>query len=407
MPRSPNWCRDELILALDLYFREPGARDRLHPEVRKFSTLLRRFPIHPEHDTEDYDRNPSGIARKFGNFRFLDPDDPAKGLPHISKLDKEIWKEFSRVDRERLRRAANAILRRVGAIKPYSVDDAHRNLFISREHFQRLLESIRAHKNLILQGPPGTGKTFIAKRLARCLIGYKDSDPIETVQFHQSYAYEDFVQGYRPTRAGGFDLKDGVFYEFCERALANPGTPHVFIIDEINRGNLSRIFGELLMLIEADKRSEMYAVSLTYSDRRFYVPKNVHILGMMNTADRSLALVDYALRRRFAFESLEPGYGRPEFKRYLESSGTETNLVNRIVQRMGQLNRKIEEDPELGAGFEIGHSYFVPDDGEGISEDRYTHIVHSQIEPLLREYWFDSPEDVEKAVAMLGGNGQQ
>ena len=231
----------------------------------------------------------------------------------------------------------------------------------------------------------------------------------EMVQFHQSYAYEDFVQGYRPTDEGGFELKDGVFHRFCKRARANPDTPHVFIIDEINRGNLSRIFGELLMLIEADKRSKDYAVALIYSDKRFHVPKNVYILGMMNTADRSLALVDYALRRRFAFETLEPAYGsdygRTAFKKYLvEEKSADPDLVTRISDRMGKLNETIRDDKELGRGFQIGHSYFVPGKGDKPSEDWYMHIVDTQIAPLLREYWFDSPDDVEKEVARLTGD---
>ena len=230
----------------------------------------------------------------------------------------------------------------------YTVNDAHQDLFIPRDHFNRLITSIKSRKNLILQGPPGTGKTFIARRVAWCLIGRQDNDPIEMVQFHQSYAYEDFVQGYRPTDDGGFTLKDGVFHRFCERARANPGTPHVFINDEINRGNLSRIFGELLMLIEADKRTEDYAVALIYSDKRFHVPENVFILGMMNTADRSLALVDYALRRRFAFETLEPAFGRPEFEQYLIGKSADPNLVTRISERMGELNARITNDNELG-----------------------------------------------------------
>ena len=287
----------------------------------------------------------------------------------------------------------------------YTTEDAHQDLFIPPTHFTRLFTSIKSRKNLILQGPPGTGKTFIARRIAWCLIGHKDDDPIEMVQFHQSYAYEDFVQGFRPTDDGGFTLKDGVFHRFCERARAKPDTPHVFIIDEINRGNLSRIFGELLMLIEHDKRSKDYAVSLTYSDTRFHVPANVHILGMMNTADRSLALVDYALRRRFAFETLEPAYGtdygRSAFEKYLTTKGADPGLTRRICERMGKLNETIRGDRELGRGFEVGHSYFVPDDGDEPSEDWYRHIVDTQIAPLLREYWFDSPEDVEKAVAGL------
>ncbi len=225
------------------------------------------------------------------------------------------------------------------------------------------------------------------------------------VQFHQSYAYEDFVEGFRPTEKGGFELKRGIFRNFCERARALAETPHVFIIDEINRGNLSRIFGELLMLIEADKRSANYAASLTYSDDPFHVPENVHILGMMNTADRSLALVDYALRRRFAFETLEPAfgsdYGKKAFRDFLERQGAERALTGRIVERMENLNGKIRKDSELGSGFQIGHSYFVPKDGDTPSEDWYRRIVETQIAPLLREYWFDSQEDVKKEVAAL------
>ena len=287
----------------------------------------------------------------------------------------------------------------------YTPTDAHRDLFIPPTRFNRLLTSLQSRKNLILQGPPGTGKTFIARRIAWCLIGRKDNGPIEMVQFHQSYAYEDFVEGYRPTDDGGFTLRDGVFHRFCERARGNPDTPHVFIIDEINRGNLSRIFGELLMLIEADKRSEDYAVALTYSDARFHVPANVHILGMMNTADRSLALVDYALRRRFAFETLEPAYGtdhgRGAFTEHLTAMGADAPLARLICERMGKLNEMIRGDRELGRGFQVGHSYFVPGDGDEPSEDWYRHVVDTQIAPLLREYWFDSPEIVREAVAEL------
>ncbi len=290
----------------------------------------------------------------------------------------------------------------------YTPTHSHQDLFLPPTDFNRLLTSLKSRKNLILQGPPGTGKTFIARRLAWCLIGHEDDDPIEMVQFHQSYAYEDFVQGYRPNEKGGFDLKSGVFHRFCERARANPDTPHVFIIDEINRGNLSRIFGELLMLIEADKRSEDYAVALTYADPaddRFHVPANVHILGMMNTADRSLALVDYALRRRFAFESLQPAYGtdygRNAFEEHLTGRGADPALARRISERIGKLNETIANDSELGPGFQIGHSYFVPDHGDEPSDTWYAHIVDTQIAPLRREYWFDSPEDVDNEVARL------
>ena len=184
-----------------------------------------------------------------------------------------------------------------------------------------------------------------------------------------------------------------------------PDIPHVFIIDEINRGNLSRIFGELLMLIESDKRSKDYAVALTYSDEPFYVPENIFILGIMNTADRSLALVDYALRRRFAFEALEPAFGHSAFVEHLTEKGADPELIHRISERMSQLNEMIRNDQELGPGFQIGHSYFVPGEGDEPLDDWYKHVVNTRIAPLLREYWFDAPEDVEKEVAQLLDDG--
>ena len=285
--------------------------------------------------------------------------------------------------------------------EPYDLTAALGDLFVDETQFRRILDSIALRKNLILQGPPGVGKTFIARRIAWSLIGRKDSRSIEMVQFHQSYAYEDFVQGWRPTETGGFTLRNGVFFEFCKRAEQEPETPFVFIIDEINRGNLSRIFGELLMLIEADKRGLDHAIALTYgvSGERFSVPDNVHLLGLMNTADRSLAIVDYALRRRFAFESLEPGYGTRQFREYLLEADVDKDLVDRIVRNLSGLNERIREDKDLGPGFQIGHSYFVPE--ESADEQWYLGIVDTQIAPLLREYWFDRPEQVDGLVEDL------
>ena len=286
----------------------------------------------------------------------------------------------------------------------YSLEDALKDLFIPDDQFERMHRALQSRKNLVLQGPPGTGKTFMARRLAWCLIDEKNPDVVAMVQFHQAYAYEDFVQGYRPTEEGGFKLRNGVFFEFCEKARATPDIPHVLVIDEINRGNLSRIFGELLMLVEADKRDEEYAVSLTYGepDDLFYVPPNLHVLGLMNTADRSLAVVDYALRRRFAFETLEPAFGKEKFRRFLvDKRGVAEEFAEKIDRRLEELNERIAGDSELGRGFCIGHSYFVPGEGEGVSQEWYEEVVRTQIEPLLAEYWFDSPDKAKKAVEEL------
>ena len=285
--------------------------------------------------------------------------------------------------------------------EPYDIATALTDLFVEEAQLLRILDSIALRKNLILQGPPGVGKTFIARRIAWCLIGRRDSRPVEMVQFHQSYAYEDFVQGWRPTETGGFTLRNGVFFEFCKRAEQRSDTRFVFIIDEINRGNLSRIFGELLMLIESDKRGPDYAIPLTYSPagERFSVPDNVHILGLMNTADRSLAIVDYALRRRFAFETLKPAYGTSKFREYLLEADVDRALVNRIDQNLSALNERIRDDKDLGPGFQIGHSYFVPE--ESADEQWYLGIIDTQIAPLLREYWFDRPEQVDRLVEDL------
>jgi 5-methylcytosine-specific restriction enzyme B len=252
----------------------------------------------------------------------------------------------------------------------------------------------------VLQGAPGVGKTFVAKRLAYALIGFRNPEKVRMIQFHQSFSYEDFLQGYRPS-GSGFVRKDGPFFEFCRKAAADSVSAHVFIIDEINRGNLSKIFGDTLMLIEADKRSTEYAIQLTYSvsgDAPFFVPANVYLLGSMNTADRSIALVDYALRRRFAFVTLRPQFEAPAFNAFLLDRGASQEIVDVIVERITALNLQISADSaNLGPGFAIGHSFFCPaDPAIMLDENWYRRVIDNEILPLLEEYWFDDLKRAEE-----------
>ena len=291
-------------------------------------------------------------------------------------------------------------------IKTYSVNDALKTLFIDEIMFNETIEILKRKKNIILQGPPGVGKTFLAKHLAYSIMGEMDNSRLAMIQFHQSFSYEDFIQGYRPNEQGRFDLKNGLFYEFCRKAHRKINADHFFIIDEINRGNLSKIFGEVLMLIENDKRGPEFAIPLTYSqtiDDTFFIPSNLHIIGTMNTADRSLAMVDYALRRRFSFIELEPMFESLKFSKHLKSIQIEEDVIEKIIKRISDLNEKISEDTKnLGKGYRIGHSYFCPvESGKVYDEAWYRKIIKSEIRPLLQEYWFDNPERVDEYTKVL------
>lgn len=223
----------------------------------------------------------------------------------------------------------------------------------------------------------------MAKKLAYSLMGEQNDDRIKFIQFHQSYSYEDFIEGIKPDENGNFILEQGIFYNFCKLAESNPSKKYFLIIDEINRGNLSKIFGELLMLIENDKRGD--SLTLAYSKLPFSVPENLYIIGLMNTADRSLAIIDYALRRRFSFVDIMPAFDNFKFKEYQSklNSSYFDNLINKIVE----LNEDIKEDPSLGEGFMIGHSYFCNLKAANVNELKL--IVKYDIIPTLKEYWFD------------------
>jgi 5-methylcytosine-specific restriction protein B len=269
----------------------------------------------------------------------------------------------------------------------YSREEFLKEVYINEQSYDTLVDLLKMKKNIVLQGAPGVGKTYAAKRLAYSIMGVKDKSRVAMVQFHQSYSYEDFIMGYRPT-ATGYEISEGIFYNFCKKAEIDGDNDYFFIIDEINRGNLSKIFGELFMLIENDKRG--LELQLLYRNEMFSIPKNVYIIGMMNTADRSLAMIDYALRRRFAFYDLKPAFHSYGFREYRTTLNNEK--FNRLIDCVIQLNTAIANDDSLGEGFCIGHSYFC---NLGTIKDKtLSNIVEYEIIPLIKEYWFDEPSKV-------------
>ena len=282
-------------------------------------------------------------------------------------------------------------------LEAYTQEDFLKEVYMSEEDYTKLRSLLQNKKNIILQGAPGVGKTFSAKRLAYSMMGEIDESRIEFIQFHQNYSYEDFMMGYRPNEDGGFELKKGVFYNFCKRAQSNPDKDYFFIIDEINRGNLSKIFGELLMLIEKDYRDT--EIKLAYNGEMFSVPSNLYIIGMMNTADRSLAMIDYALRRRFSFYEMAPGFETEGFKKHQEAIGNDK--FDKVVNAIVSLNQVILNDDSLGSGFCIGHSYFCTNKPDDIDDLWLENIVEYDIKPMLREYWFDNDPKYQTAVDKL------
>lgn len=276
---------------------------------------------------------------------------------------------------------------------PYTMEDFLEDVYMNETSYNTLVGILQNKMNIILQGAPGVGKTYLAKRLAYSVMGMKDVERVMMIQFHQSYSYEDFIMGFRPS-ATGFELKKGAFYNFCKYAEIDSERDYFFIIDEINRGNLSKIFGELFMLIENDKRGSKNKVQLLYSEEMFYVPENVYIIGMMNTADRSLAMLDYALRRRFAFIDLKPGFSSEGFRAY--KAELDNRKFDKLIQCVENLNEHIAADESLGDSFCIGHSYFCGLSAEEVTDEKLSSIVEYELIPMLKEYWFDEPFKVRE-----------
>lgn len=291
----------------------------------------------------------------------------------------------------------------------YTIDDiVSEGSFLAAEELHRILDRWRSKKNLVLQGPPGTGKTWLAKRLGFALVGSKDRETtrsrLRVVQFHPSLAYEDFVRGWRPAGDGRLALVDGILMQAIEAATSEPDRPFVLVIEEINRGNPAQIFGEMLTLLEDTKRSPSESIELAYrkGDERVYVPKNLYVIGTMNVADRSLAIVDLALRRRFAFVDLEPRLG-DAWRKWCSERGLDETILSEIEARIAALNLEICATVSLGPQFRIGHSYVTPDMDERVTDGNawFRARVETEIGPLLDEYWYDVPGRAKEARAKL------
>ena len=278
----------------------------------------------------------------------------------------------------------------------YTKTELLREVFMDEEVLDDIIFNLEQKKNIILQGPSGVGKTFIAKRICYFHQGNRDNSNIEMVQFHEYYTYEEFVRGYRRGKNGEDYIKNGIFYDFIKKAQTYPEHKHYFIIDEINRGNLNKIFGELTMLIENNKRGKENSIKLLYSecDESFYIPENVYIIGTLNTSDNTLKDISYPLRRRFGFIDIDPVFENMDLRNYLGNYiGVE--MADKVVCKMMYLNKTIEEDSKLGKRYKIGQSYFMIN--EKVDEYQvyswYRQVIKRDIEPLIREYMIDKDEE--------------
>lgn len=282
-------------------------------------------------------------------------------------------------------------------------------IFLEDEELEDVLRNLRRKKNVILTGPPGTGKTFIAEKLAAYIMTGADNASLTKIQFHPSYSYEDFVRGWRPS-AEGFSVSDGVLVRIASDAADNPESQHVLVIDEVNRANVTKVFGELLSLVESTKRGPKHALTLPYggvdgegeeSGPSFYLPDNVYIIGTMNTADRSIAMVDFALRRRFSFFYIKPAFASVKFKSHLIELGLPSTFVESLSIEMKELNDEIIRSTSLGPGYEIGHSYFLPNTAIGDRREWFEDVLSTELGPLLHEYWFENDDLASRWVERL------
>ena len=366
---SDSYTEDNTRL-LDVFLTD--FRDYHNEKIIPWEQLKERFP------EQQWSPQGAGISIKPDAARWL--------IDHWNNYDNE----FSETDELQVSKNETEVH------ESYTKDNFLSEVYMTEERYNALTGVLLNKLNIILQGAPGVGKTFAARRLAWSIMGEKDDSRIEFVQFHQNYSYEDFMMGYKPA-GDSFELKYGIFYRFCQKAQNQPDKPFFFIIDEINRGNMSKIFGELLMLIEKDYRGTK--ATLAYNGMPFSVPKNLYLIGMMNTADRSLAMIDYALRRRFSFFDIEPGFDSQGFLAYQNSLNNDT--LNALIVKVKDLNNEIAQDKSLGKGFCIGHSYFC--DRTNCTEEWLRAVVDYDILPMLREYWFDETNKLQRWENILQG----
>ncbi len=286
------------------------------------------------------------------------------------------------------------------SVQTYTMDDILKDgCFLETTKLSEILSRLEEKQNLILQGPPGTGKTWLAKRLAYALIGQKSDDNVRSVQFHPNLSYEDFVRGYRPSSDGKLELEDGPFMKIIEAAREGQSSRHVIVIEEINRGNPAQILGEMLTLLESDKRTPDEALELTYrkhKGERVHIPENLYVIGTMNMADRSLAMVDFALRRRFAFVNMEPALNERWSGWVNQQCDIDPETLSRIKNKLDSLNETIADDPNLGPQFRIGHSFVTPNDKIDNANDWFRQVVETEIGPLLDEYWYDDRQKAQE-----------
>lgn len=388
-----HWIRPREFLPLDSrtqeYLRARGM----------IADIPKKIPAEP------YLELTEKIKSKFGT-KYM----PADSFTRLA-LDAQTYHSERKKDRRRRRIGATTNDKSSGNVKQYDIKDiVSEGCFLDTPRLQTVLSILKRKKNLILQGPPGTGKTWLARRLAFALTGSKPDSGVRTFQFHPGISYEDFVWGWRPSSGGqggngGLALVPGPFLKAIEDAKREAGRKFVMVIEEINRGNPASIFGEMLTLMEKDKRKPEEALVLGYAGKDgkpVYVPDNLYIIGTMNTADRSIAMVDLALRRRFGFVSLKPTFNGA-WKRWMRKHGITTKTLEQIVNYITDLNKMIEEDRLLGSHCVIGHSYVTPGNGDTIDnpEEWFQRIAESEIEPILEDYWAEDRGKLKSAKALL------